>query len=192
MTSLVNGFGVKASAALGVISKYNSFAILPAIAVGSSVSAMVAQNIGAGEIKRAQHTMYIGIAVALVISLPIFIITQLFPEQIIAVFDNDPEMIQAGVTYLNTLSLDYIIVPFIFCVNGLITGAGHTMFASITGIMSALLLRVPAAYIFGLTFDWGLMGIGLAAPVASLGSTALATAYYLSGKWKISTVIKKS
>ena len=121
MTSLVNGFGVKASAALGVISKYNSFAILPAIAVGSSVSAMVAQNIGAGEIKRAQHTMYIGIAVALVISLPIFIITQLFPEQIIAVFDNDPEMIQAGVTYLNTLSLDYIIVPFIFCVNGLIT-----------------------------------------------------------------------
>ena len=62
----------------------------------------------------------------------------------------------------------------------------------ITGIMSALLLRVPAAYIFGLTFDWGLMGIGLAAPVASLGSTALATAYYLSGKWKISTVIKKS
>ena len=58
--------------------------------------------------------------------------------------------------------------------------------------MSALLLRVPAAYIFGLTFDWGLMGIGLAAPVASLGSTALATAYYLSGKWKISTVIKKS
>ena len=192
MTGLVNSFGVKASAALGVISKYNSFAILPAIAVGSSVSAMVAQNIGAGEIKRAQHTMYIGIAVALGISLPIFTITQMFPEQIIAVFDNDPEMIKAGVTYLNTLSLDYIIVPLIFCINGLITGAGHTTFASITGIMSALLLRVPAAYIFGLTFDWGLMGIGLAAPVASLGSTGLATAYYLSGKWKISTVIKKS
>lgn len=48
MTGLVNGFGVHASAALGVISKYNSFAILPAIAVGSSVSAMAAQNMGGG------------------------------------------------------------------------------------------------------------------------------------------------
>ncbi|WP_028829958.1 MATE family efflux transporter [Proteocatella sphenisci] len=191
MTGLVNGFGVKASAALGVISKYNSFAILPAIAVGSSVSAMVAQNIGAGQIKRAQHTMYIGIALSFAISIPIFLITRMFPAQIIAIFDNDPEMIKAGVTYLNTLSLDYAIVPFIFCINGLITGAGHTMFASITGIMSALLLRVPAAYIFGINMDLGLMGIGLAAPVASIGATIFATAYYLSGRWKKSTVIQK-
>lgn len=191
MTGLVNGFGVKASAALGVISKFNSFAILPAIAVGSSVAAMVAQNMGAGHIERAKHTLYVGMALAFAISIPIFVFTRIYPAQIIAIFDNDPEMIQAGVTYLNTLSLDYIIVPVIFCINGLITGAGHTMFASISGVISSLLLRVPLAYLLGLYFDMGLSGIGLAAPLASIGATILATGYYMSGKWKVSTVVKQ-
>jgi len=191
MTGLVNSFGVEASAALGVISKFNSFAILPAIAVGSSVAAMVAQNMGAGHIERAKHTLYIGVVLAFAISLPIFIIARIYPAEIIAVFDNDPKMIEAGVTYLSTLSLDYIIVPFIFCINGLITGAGHTMFASISGVISSLLLRVPLAYLLGLYFDMGLYGIGLAAPLASIGATILATGYYLSGKWEVSTVVKQ-
>lgn len=189
MTGLVNGFGVHASAALGVISKYNSFAILPAIAVGSSVSAMAAQNMGAGKVERAKHTMYVGIALAAMITVPIFALTQLYPAQIIAVFDNDPRMVAAGVEYLRTLSLDYLIVPFIFCMNGMITGAGHSMFSSINGIISSLLLRVPFAYILGLYMNYGLSGIGLAAPFASIGALILCIIYYASGKWKISTVV---
>ncbi len=189
MTGLVNGFGVHASAALGVISKYNSFAILPAIAVGSSVSAMAAQNIGAGKVERAKHTMYVGIALAAMITVPIFALTQLYPAQIIAIFDNDPRMVAAGVEYLRTLSLDYLIVPFIFCMNGMITGAGHSMFSSINGIISSLLLRVPFAYILGLYMNYGLSGIGLAAPFASIGALVLCIIYYASGKWKISTVV---
>lgn len=189
MTGLVNGFGVHASAALGVISKYNSFAILPAIAVGSSVSAMAAQNMGAGKVERAKHTMYVGIALAAMITVPIFALTQLYPAQIIAIFDNDPRMVAAGVEYLRTLSLDYLIVPFIFCMNGMITGAGHSMFSSINGIISSLLLRVPFAYILGLYMNYGLSGIGLAAPFASIGALVLCIIYYASGKWKISTVV---
>ena len=189
MTGLVNGFGVHASAALGVISKYNSFAILPAIAVGSSVSAMAAQNMGAGKVERAKHTMYVGIALASMITVPIFALTQLYPSQIIAIFDNDPRMIAAGVEYLRTLSLDYLIVPFIFCMNGMITGAGHSMFSSINGVISSLLLRVPFAYILGLYMGYGLSGIGFAAPVASIGALILCIIYYASGKWKISTVV---
>lgn len=189
MTGLVNGFGVHASAALGVISKYNSFAILPAIAVGSSVSAMAAQNMGAGKVERAKHTMYVGIALAAMITVPIFALTQLYPAQIIAIFDNDPRMVAAGVEYLRTLSLDYLIVPFIFCMNGMITGAGHSMFSSINGVISSLLLRVPFAYILGLYMGYGLAGIGFAAPVASIGALILCIIYYASGKWKISTVV---
>lgn len=191
MTGLVNGFGVNASAALGVISKYNSFAILPAIAVGSSVSAMVAQNMGAGKVERAKHTMYVGLVLALGITIPIFALTQLYPVQIIAVFDDNPQMIAAGVEYLRTLSLDYVIVPFTFCMNGLITGAGHSMFSSINGVISSLLLRVPLAYILGVHLGYGLSGIGFAAPLATIGACVLCILYYISGKWKISTVIKK-
>ena len=54
ITSLVNVIGgVNASAAVGVVAKFNSFAVLPAVAMGASISTMCAQNIGAGKWDRA-------------------------------------------------------------------------------------------------------------------------------------------
>lgn len=190
LTTIANSMGVSASAAVGVIGKYNGFAILPAIAVGSSVSAMVAQNMGAGKLDRVRKTVFTGIALSFSVSFAVFIFTRLFPQQIIALFDDDPEMISEGVKYLSTFSFDYIIVPFVFCLNGLITGSGHTIISSISGIMSSLGFRIPLAILFGVVLNHGMMGLGLAAPLASLGTGLLLVIYCLTGRWKKSTVIR--
>jgi len=190
LTSIANGMGVAASAAVGVVGKYNGFAILPAIAVSSSVSAMVAQNMGAGEVERAKKTFYTGFTLAFSVTFVVFIFTQMFPEKILSIFDDDPEMIAAGVEYIRTFSFDYIIVPATFCLNGLITGAGHTLISSICGILSSIGFRIPIAILFGLTLQKGLWGLGLAAPVASLASGLILFGYYVSGKWKRSRVVK--
>ena len=192
LTTIANGMGVSASAAVGVIGKYNGFAILPAIAVGSSVSAMVAQNMGAGMIDRAKKTFHVGFSLAFSVSLAVFIITRLFPAQIISLFGDDPSMIAAGVEYIKTFSFDYLIVPAAFCLNGLIAGSGHTIVSSVGSILSSLGFRIPVAILFGVTFGMGLSGLGLAAPLASLGASLILFIYYLTGKWKTSTVVKKS
>jgi putative MATE family efflux protein len=80
MTALVNNMGVTASAAVGAVGKYNGFAILPAIAMNAAVSAMVAQNIGAKREDRAIRTMLTGMGLAYAISIPIFILTTIFPQ----------------------------------------------------------------------------------------------------------------
>ena len=105
LTTIANSMGVNASAAVGIVGKYNGFAILPAIAVASSVSAMVAQNMGAGAIERAKKTFYTGFALSFSITFAVFILTQIFPKQILAVFDDDPNTISAGVEYIRTFSL---------------------------------------------------------------------------------------
>lgn len=191
LTTIANGMGVNESAAVGVIGKYNGFAILPAIAVGSSVSAMVAQNMGAGMIDRARKTFHTGFVLAFSVTLFVFILTRLFPEQILALFDDDPAMISAGMEYIKTFSFDYLLVPAVFCLNGLITGSGHTVVSSIGGIMSSLGFRIPLAILFGVVLDKGMLGLGLAAPAATLGSGIILFSYYLSGKWKDSTVIQR-
>jgi putative MATE family efflux protein len=192
LTAIANSMGVNASAAVGIVGKYNGFAILPAIAVGSSVSAMVAQNIGAGAIDRAKKTFYTGFALAFSITFVVFIITQVFPEQILSVFDDDPNTISAGVEYIRTFSFDYLIVPATFCLNGLVTGSGHTIISSICGILSSIGFRVPIAILFGLVMQKGLGGLGLAAPIASLASGLILLIYYVTGKWKKNTVVKTS
>ena len=192
LTAIANGMGVSASAAVGIVGKYNGFAILPAIAVGSSVSAMVAQNMGAGMIDRAKKTFHTGFILSFSITLVVFIVTQLFPEQIISLFGEDnPQMISDGVDYLRTFSFDYLLVPAAFCLNGLITGAGHTMISSISGIMSSIGFRIPFAILMGVTFKKGMLGLGIAAPLATLATTIFVFIYYLSGKWKVSTVVNK-
>ncbi|MDD2355993.1 MAG: MATE family efflux transporter, partial [Lachnospiraceae bacterium] len=192
LTTVANSMGVNASAAVGIVGKYNGFAILPAIAVGSSVSAMVAQNMGAGAIERAKKTFYTGFALAFSITFTVFIITQIFPEQILSVFDDDPNTISAGVEYIRTFSFDYLIVPLTFCLNGLVTGSGHTIISSICGILSSIGFRVPIAILFGLVMQKGLWGLGLAAPIASLASGLILLIYYATGKWKKNMLIKTS
>lgn len=190
LTSIANSMGVNASAAVGIVGKYNGFAILPAIAVGSSVSAMVAQNMGAGAIDRAKKTFYTGFALAFSITFVVFTITQIFPEEILSIFDDDPNTISAGVEYIRTFSFDYLIVPATFCLNGLVTGSGHTIISSICGVLSSIGFRVPIAILFGLVMKKGLWGLGLAAPIASLASGLILLIYYSTGKWKKNMVVK--
>lgn len=190
LTALVNSTGgAIASAAVGAVGKLNGFAILPAVAMSSSVSAMSAQNLGAGEENRAKKTMFIGMAIAGTISILAFIIIRLFPELCMSAFGDDPEMIKYGVIYLSSFSYDYIIVPWLFCMNGLFIGAGHTTFSLINGSLSSIFIRIPASYLFGITLGGGLFGVGLGAPCASLVALCLAVWFYLSGKWKVMSII---
>lgn len=192
MTTMVNTLGVTASAAVGAVGKINSFAILPAIAMSSALSAVCAHNIGAGEYKRAVKTMQIGMFIAISISVIIFALVSLFPSAVISMFDNDPELIEAGISYMRTFSFDYLFVPFIFALNGLFIGAGHTTFSLFNGILASLLVRIPVAYIFGIVFEMGLMGVGLGAPVASCTAMLIGFIYFMTGKWKKSVIIKRN
>ena len=166
MTALVNNIGgAMASAAVGVVGKFNSFAILPAVAM------------------RAKKSLGVGIGIAMAISVVVFAAVQLFPEPIIGIFSPSEEVIKNGVEYMRTFSFDYLLVPVQFCLNGLIMGAGHTMLTLISATMSSLLLRIPVAVLFGSVLGWGLMGVGLAGPAATLAGIILTGWFIVSGRW---------
>lgn len=190
LTTLANSIGVTASAAIGAVGKFNGFAILPAVAMSSSVSAMSAQNIGAGEIGRAKKTMFSGMLIAVVISYVIFALVKMYPSAVLKIFNDDPELLEQGTAYLKYYSFDYLIVPLIFCLNGLYIGAGHTTFSLINGIMSSILIRIPVSYLFGILMNMGMEGMGIAAPVASAVSFTVAAIYFFTGKWKHMVVIR--
>ena len=184
MMTLVNQFGVDASAAMGIVGKFNGFAILPSIAMSSSIASMAAQNIGANKHDRAKATMHSGILLALPIGTLFFLIAFFVPQAIMRVFTSNLDVIANGIAYIRFLSIDYIVAAVTFCLNGLLMGAGMTTFTMINGMMSSVLLRIPVAYLFGIVMGMGLPGIGLAAPAATIGALIIAFCYYKTGKWK--------
>lgn len=190
LNSLANSFGVMASAAVGIVGKFNSFAIMPAIAISSSISTLSAQNLGARLIERAKKTFYIGLALAFAISIPIFLISRFFPAQILGLFDKTPEMIDVGVLYMKSFTYEYLLISTVFCLNGLITGSGHTMVAAMSNVASALLLRIPLAYLLSKVFDLGIPGIAMSVPLTTIGAIIFLGIYFYSGKWKVNKIIK--
>ena len=183
MTALVNVIGgVTASAAVGVVGKLNSFGVLPAVAMSSSVSAFAAQNIGARKLDRAKKCVWSAMGIAMVCSLAVFAVFQLFPEEIISIFSKDTETIQQGAVYARTFSFDYVLVPIQFCLNGLILGAGHTTYTMISSIVSSVAARIPLAWLLG-KGDMGLSGVGLAAPLATLTGILISGWFVLTGRW---------
>jgi putative MATE family efflux protein len=189
ITAIVNSVGgVAASAAVGAAGKFNSFAFMPTQAMSASVSTMSAQNIGAGRMDRAIQSCKIGILASIFFTYTLFVLVQLFPAAILSIFGNDPEMIANGVTYIRIFSSEFLIIPFVFCINGFLIGGGHTMFTLFNSMLSAVLLRVPVCYIFAITLNWGIRGVALGAPSAAAGTLVLSVIYLMTGRWKHSTI----
>jgi len=185
ITTIVNIVGgVSASAGVGAVGKFNSFAFMPIQAMSASISAMSAQNFGAGRVDRAVSACRIGTFFSVCVGYAFFALVMFFPAQILMLFGNDPGMIHDGVTYLRSFAFDFLLIPFIFCINGFLIGGGHTFFTLVNGVLASVLLRVPVCYIFGITLDWGLRGVGLGAPAASAGVLLVIIVYLFTGKWK--------
>ncbi|GHV02859.1 MATE family efflux transporter [Clostridia bacterium] len=186
-----NGLGDAPAGGAGICAKINGIAILPAIAMGMAVASMAGQNIGAKEYKRALNTAFLGFLYGAVVSVAVFLIVSLFPEQIVRLFNPETEaMAAAGVQYLKSFRWDYLIVPLLFAFMGLINGSGHTLINMVFAATTSVIFRVPLAILLGFTFSLGISGIGYAVPAASLGTLILICAYVASGKWKKETVLK--
>ncbi len=190
LTTISNSLGVTVSAAIGSVGKFNAFALLPAIAMNMSVSAVASQNIGAGQTKRAVQTLYIGTIIGWAFSALIFVYAQLWPESILKLFNNEPDYVVIGTNYLKIFSIDYLIAPILFTINGFIVATGHTLVPLSSSILAAIVARVPAAYILAIALDQGVKGIALANPIATVTALLFSLIYYLSGKWKTSTILK--
>lgn len=192
ITAIINTIGgVSASAAVGAVGKFNSFVFMPTIAISSSISTLSAQNIGAGKLDRAVRACRMGTAVSVCFSYAFFVFVQIFPAAVLSMFGDDAQMIADGVTYLRSFSFDFLVIPFIFCINGLLIGGGHTRFTLLNSMMASIILRVPVCYVFGVVMGWGLKGVGMGAPAASAGSLILIVIFLLSGHWKHNAVKSK-
>lgn len=184
ISAIVNSLGVVTAAAVGICGKFDAFAMLPAGAFSGALATMTAQNMGAGQPKRAKKALNTGILCAFLASLVFLAWAQLAPESILKIFKADAAVAVAGAQYLRSFSIDFSLVAFVFCYNGFFNGCGHTRFTMINGVLSTVMLRVPIAYLMSLWVPNSLVGIGAAAPIASAVSILASLLYLRLGKWK--------
>ena len=181
---IANQLGVMGSAASGIGGRITSFAIVPIISLGNAISAMCAQNFGAGKPERAVRTMWVGLALGLSINVTLFAIVQIFTRPLVHIFTSDEALIKNAVVYLHSFSLDYLAVAVFNVFVNFAMGTGRTLFPSVLNMCSSVLIRIPASYILAIALSGGLKGLGLAAPLATAVSTVILMIWFFSGTWK--------
>lgn len=188
LAGLVNTYGVEASAAAGAVSKLSSFAVLPAQAVMGALITMTAQNIGAMQFDRALKGTKMGILYSLPLAMAFFLLSLLKPDFMLGLFVDDQSVINIGLRYLQILATSFLIEAIMFCLFGLLTGAGYTNITLICAIVSSFIVRYGLAKIFTLVTPLGFLGIAAAYPFAPIASTVICLCFIGSGKWKNSRI----
>ncbi len=177
ITVIVNSMGVVASAALGVTEKLIGFAMLIPGAFGAAISAMAAQNVGAGLYHRAKACLKYGILCSLACGLVLCGICQAVPDFFTALFTKDGAVVHAAALYLKSFSIDCIMVSFVFCFNGYFTGCGKSVFTMLHGVAATFLIRIPVTFLVSRLPEVTMYEMGFAAPLASVFSIVCCLVY---------------
>ena len=179
ITAIANSRGVDVAAAVGIVEKIISFLFLVPSSMLSTVSAVAAQNAGAGKHERGRLALRYGIGVCVSVGLVVFITCQFVAESIVGLFViGEPEVVRLGGQYLRSYSLDCAIAGIQFCFSGYFSAYGRSQYAFIHNMISIVLVRIPGAYLASVLYPQTLYPMGLAAPMGSLLSSVICLFLY--------------
>ena len=168
LCAFVNRLGLAASSGYGVASKIVSFVMLVPSALMQSMASFVAQNIGAGNVKRAKKSMFTGIAVGVAFGIVMFALVLRKGDVLAGLFSTDAEVVRRGFEYLRGFAPETIVTAVLFSMVGYFNGSNQTLWVMIQGLIQTLLVRLPLAYYMSIQPNASLTMIGMSAPVATV------------------------
>lgn len=179
LCAFVNRLGLAASSGYGVASKIVSFVMLVPSALMQSMASFVAQNIGAGNVKRAKKSMFTGIAVGVAFGIVMFALVLLKGDVLAGLFSTDAEVVRRGFEYLRGFAPETIVTAVLFSMIGYFNGSNQTLWVMIQGLIQTLLVRLPLAYYMSIQPNASLTKIGMSAPVATVVGIVLNIGFFL-------------
>lgn len=167
IAAIVNGLGVIASAGVGVAEKLCGFIMLVPSSFGQSLSAFVAQNIGAGRKDRAKRAMLYGMGSSLCCGVVLAWLSFFHGSLLAGLFARDAAVIGAAADYLRAYAIDTLLTAILFCFIGYFNGRGNTAFVMVQGIVGAFLVRIPVSLFMSRLEPVSLFQVGLATPCST-------------------------
>lgn len=178
ITVFANRRGLNDAAAVGIVEKLIGILFLIPSSMLSTVSALAAQNIGAGRHDRARATLKYATMIAVGFGLVASVIMQFAAEGAVGLFADDGEVIRLGGQYMRGYVWDCIFAGVHFCFSGYFCAYGLSMISFIHNSISIVCARIPLAYVAAEYFTESLLPMGIAAPAGSLLSVIVCLAAF--------------
>ena len=144
--ALVNTMGVSVAAAFAVVNRIDDFAITPEQNIAHAMTALMAQNKGAGKNDRMREGFRCGMILEIVYGADVMVICQVFAGELMALFVKDEEVIGHGVIYLHLIAVMYILPAVTNAIQGFFRGIGDlkvTLMSSFTNMAVRVIAAAP-------------------------------------------------
>jgi putative MATE family efflux protein len=183
MITLVNRFGVDTTAAFGAALQIWNYIQMPAFAVGMAVSAMTAQNVGAGKWNRVTAIARVGVVYSVLLTGSVVVAIELLNTRVFGLFLPTESYALAIASHMNRIvTPSFIFFGISLTLFGVVRATGAVIAPLIIFTIALLLVRFPFAE--ALLPRYQVDAVWWSFPVSSLLAAALAVLYYRYGDWR--------
>jgi len=173
------------SAATMVIVGILKLTFTACLAFGTSTATLVSQSLGHRDPERAARFGWASVRLGLVIFGVVGLLEGvLFPTHLLSVFTSSDAVSHAAILPMRLMGICTPVIAVGMILSQALFGAGNTMFVMVVELILHFTCLVPLAWLLGITFDYGLVGIWCAAITYIVLLAAAMTTKFAKGDWK--------
>jgi putative MATE family efflux protein len=185
MMFLISTFGTVTTAAYGVGGNVLNVVIIPAMGFSLATSTLVGQNIGAGNLHRAERVARLAAAITFGALSGVGLFAFAFANHIAAFFvPSDKAVIHEASVFIRTVSWSFGFIGLQFALMGVLRASGNMMTAMMISLVSQWCLQFPLALLLSQRTSLHAHGLWWAFPVANVAIAIVSGAIFARGDWK--------
>lgn len=187
ITIIANRRGLNDAAAVGIVEKIIGILFLVPSSMLQSVSALAAQNVGAGKHDRARRTLFYAALLSFCWGLLAVALMQYDAETFVGLFAEDAAVLRLGGQYMRGYVWDAALAGIHFCFSGYFCAYGLSVISFVHNSISIVCVRIPFAYLASKYFADTLFPMGLASTAGSGISVLICIGVFvwLERKWRM-------
>ena len=184
-TVFVSAFGTTAMAAYGIGFRVLTFVIIPAFGISMATATLVGQNIGAGNLARAEKTAVISTWYAFWLLTGAAVLMFLGATHVVRFFvPEDPAVIRAGALVIRLIAVSFGLIGVQMNLMGAFRGAGDTFMPMVLALVSVWVIQTPIAYYLSYCTSLGELGLWYSIPISVLATTIVTIVLFRRRRWK--------
>ena len=168
MNQILQGFTETATGVFGIYFKLQSFFFMPVFGINNATISIIAFNYGARSPKRIVETLKKATLSAFVIMLLGVFSFQVFPDQLLGIFNPSADFLVMGRGALRVISLSFPLAAVGIALGGSFQALGNGLYSTYTALCRQLIVLLPAAYLLSLSGNVNLVWWSF--PIAELAS----------------------
>jgi putative MATE family efflux protein len=186
MSKSVYAYGVDAMAAYGIGNKVNGLISLPSNAIGSAISTIAGQNMGARQPERTRKAYLWSMTrlVAFLLAGGLILSRPAVAQAIVSVFSDDPAVVAMAADFLSILAFWCFANGVYNSTAGLFRATGHTEITTAVDVSRLWVFRFGTLYLCQNVFLMGVRSVWYSIVISNGITAAILLALYFTGLWR--------